>query len=188
MKKVNLLSLKIYGCIAVSLIVLLFFACQKDDTMQPGSVSANVTEKIASVNPVALSYEIIKINHVSPRGVMPDYEVDLYTDLNVRFVGRRNTFVLGEKFFKTDQVTFDYLKSLYVSSHLFDTGPDAASTAPANGIADEPIVFTSFNNGMQVVTLSDNNSGIPKNLYELRIRTEEILGISSLVNPKGNNL
>gem|GEM_PF-5593203 len=177
MKKINLLS-GFHGCIAISLLMFMFFACQKDDTMQPSAQTSSAPiEKTIPVNPTALPYEIIKINHISPRGLVPDYEMTLSTNLTVRFEGRRNTAYQGVKILKTDERTYAMLKYMYESSHLFDV----PSASVNNGMADQPVVYTSFNNGTQMITLTDYNTGDPAKLYELRQRTEMMLGITLLV-------
>jgi len=179
MKKANSLSRKVQSCIAVAVILLSLFACQKDNIMQPGTESSDVSGKIAAVNPSTSAYEMIKINHISARSLLPDYEVDLFTDLTVRFTGRRNTSTMGEKIFKTDEHTFFYLKDMFESSHLFDLIP--GNTPPDNSLADIPQVFTTFNNGIHTVTLVDNNTGVPKDLYQLRVKAEEMLHIPVLL-------
>lgn len=184
MKKANLLSRRLQGCLALTFILLMLSACQKDDTFQPlpASASGSTEEKGVPVNPSFMLYEMIKINHLPGRNMMPDYEVIVYNDLNVLFIGRRNTTTLGKKIFTIDERSFFALKDMFESTHLFDPPVNDAAPIHHVPVADLPQVFTSFSSdGITTITLMDNDNGIDRKLYELRIRAEEMLHIPVLV-------
>ncbi|HKR05604.1 MAG TPA: DUF6438 domain-containing protein [Bacteroidia bacterium] len=161
----------------ISVIVFMLSACSKDESMQPSSSSTDNAMKNA------LPYEMIKIDHMAGRSVLPDYQVTVYSDQRVVFEGRRNTAFIGKKTFTMDSES-SVLKNLFESSGLFDRSVPSGVSANANDIiqADIPTVLTSYNNGSYTVTLKDYNDPYAKsNLYNVRVKAEDLLNISSLI-------
>lgn len=183
MKKTNLFS-KLTVRLAAVCIFFMLSACQKDETTQPATASESLTssgDKIIPVNPVQAIYDMIRINHIAGRGLAPDYEVTVSTDMNVLFIGRRNTATLGKKIFKTDEKTLALLREMFVSSNLFNVPAGEVNPNENTSPVDRPQVFTSFNNGHYTVTLLDHDTGEERKLYELRTEAERMLNIPALV-------
>jgi hypothetical protein len=179
-------SLRILFPIVVTAFVI--SSCQKDELFpaSPPASSSNNTVTEAVAVPQEMPYAVIKINHLAGRGPQYDYQVAVYSSLNVTFEGRRNTAFIGTKTFKIDETTFVMLKDMFVASHLFDLTPESAPSVVTSELADVPQVFTSFDkDGSNTVTLTDyyNPEATPE-LIKLRTQAEALLKIGYLINGK----
>ena len=161
------------------LVFLLFFsACQKDELASTNNAVQANNENLSRQKQSAdqSPFNLITIDHSAAQTHLPDYSVTISSDGTILFNGRRNTAVAGKVQFKAPQKIMTQLRVLFTEANLADM-----ENLPS--IPDLPSIATSFKaaTNAETVTRIDYNNSNPRELIQLRTKTETLLKISTLV-------
>ncbi len=166
--------------LASFLIVFLLFlsACQKEELASTNSsVQANNENLARQKQPADQSpFTLITIDHSAAQTHLPDYSVTIRSDGNILFNGRRNTAVSGKVEFKAPQKVMTQLRVMFTEANLSDM-----ENLPS--VPDLPSIATTFKaaTNAEAITRIDFNHNNPRELIQLRTKTETLLKISTLV-------
>ncbi len=183
MKTTKLFSFNIRnGFIALSLVLclvtLIFNACKKDEPLQISDTSSQAGSNERNAPNEIVNYEMIDINHVPGHGPMVDYQVQVFSNGTIVYIGRSNVSVIGKKIFSVDLPTINNLRMMFMNISFFTIRVND------NPIPDAPITYTTFSNGSKPRTIVDYGDGTPESVYKVRTAVEDMLHISQFVYGK----
>jgi hypothetical protein len=110
---------------------------------------------------------------------MADYEVQVFSNGTVVYIGRQNVSVIGKKIFSVNLPTINNLRMMFINISFFTIRVNE------DPIPDAPIISTTFSNGStKPRTIVDYDNGTPEAVFKVRTAVEDMLHISQYVYGK----